>query len=122
MNTNNRRDCNFLIQNIIKLYLEIYPELRYIQALWGLGIINRVEDFFTGIPDEESEIEDRFYEEPYDTIVRMLPKIIKLVNEDFPSKENQTVVMKLYRANIFTHLEELGLATKTADFKLVPKE
>lgn len=106
-----RKDCNFLIQNIIELYLKIFPELRFIQALWNLNLIDS-----TYIQNEGYPIIDRFYEEPYDTIVRILPKIVKLINEDFP--EDSTITMKFLRSNIFTKLEELNLANKTDNFKL----
>ena len=37
-------------------YLEAHPELRFIQALWGLNIVDR---------------EDRFYEEPNVTLEKI---------------------------------------------------
>lgn len=49
----NRLDNNLKIHEIVGDYLIDHPELRYIQALWALGIISR---------------EDRFYEEPNETL------------------------------------------------------
>lgn len=94
-----RDTANSVLSNVVALNGSIYPQLRYIQNLWATNIIDH---------------EDRFSEEPYDTIKRVLPKIINLVNIDF--KDN--IVNKLYRANIFKGLEALNLARKTEDFKL----
>lgn len=107
-----RKDCNFLLDNIVNLHISLFPELRYIQNLWALGIIDRYQKGFY--------IYDRFSEEPYDTVVRILPKVIKLINEQFPEKSD--IGDRIKRANIFTCLSRLGLAEKTDDFKLIPKE
>ncbi len=112
-----RNLCNFLLDNVINLNLSLYPELRYIQNLWALGIIDTIS-----IQNERNSILDRFSEEPYDTVVRILPKIMDLINNKFPEKAK--VTNKIKRANIFTCLEELNLARKTSNFKLelIPKE
>lgn len=52
-----RKNCNALLENIVDLYLSIYPELRYTQALYNLGIVEAMSDFY--------------YEEPFDTIKRI---------------------------------------------------
>ena len=57
-----RERCNTTIANYVALYMLMHPELRYIQLLWATKIVDN---------------EDRFYEEPYDTIVRVLQTIIE---------------------------------------------
>lgn len=113
-----RERCNFLLENVVNLNISLYPELRYIQNLWSLGII----DTKWSPVDTGQLILDRFSEEPYDTIVRILPKIIDLINNKFPEKTRASD--KIKRANIFTCLEKLNLARKTSDFKLelIPTE
>lgn len=106
-----RKKCNFLLDNVVNLNISLYPELRYIQNLWALGIIDT-----RYIQNEGNYVRDRFSEEPYDTVVRILPKIVDLINNKFPEKAQ--ITNKIHRANIFTCLEELGLAKKTEDFKL----
>lgn len=110
-----RPECNRLLENVVELYLKTFPELRFIQMLWGLNIIDS-----TYIQNEEYPIIDRFYEEPYDTVVRILPEIEALINDYFP--KDPTIIMKILRANIFTRLERLNLAHKTDDFKLCINE
>lgn len=110
-----RENCNFLFDNVVNLNLSLYPELRYIQNLWALGIIDQGCGS-TVATRFESEVIDRFSEEPYDTVKRILPKIIDLINNKFPKKS--FIEDRINRANIFTCLEELGLARKTDDFKL----
>lgn len=112
-----REECNFLLDNVVNLNLSLYPELRYIQNLWALGIIDT-----RYVQNEGNFVIDRFSEEPYDTVVRILPKIMDLINNKFPKKAE--ISDKIERANIFTGLERLNLARKTSDFKLelIPKE
>lgn len=57
-----RERCNAVLTNYIALYMLMHPELRYIQLLWATKIVDN---------------EDRFYEEPYDTIVRVLRTIME---------------------------------------------
>ena len=97
-----RKKCNFILKNVIDLYLSIFPSIRYIQALWNLDIIDE-RDYREG-----PEIVDRFSEESYDTIVRILPKIYNLINNQFP--EDTGVTNKLLRLNIIKGLEELNLS------------
>lgn len=35
-----REKCNFLLDSVVNLNISLYPELRYIQNLWALGIID----------------------------------------------------------------------------------
>lgn len=109
-----RKKGNFLLKNVVDLYLSIFPTIRYIQALWNLNIIDE-RDYREG-----PEIVDRSSEEPYDTIVRILPKIIELINKRLP--EHLVITTKLHCVNIITGLEELGLVTREDAFKIVPKE
>lgn len=112
-----REKCNFLLDSVVNLNISLYPELRYIQNLWALGIIDT-----RYVQNEGNFVIDRFSEEPYDTVVRILPKIMDLINNKFPKKAE--ISDKIERANIFSSLERLNLARKTSDFKLelIPKE
>ena len=106
-----REKCNFLLDNVINLNRSIHSELRYIQNLWTLDIIDKVKN-----QDMNEIIIDRFYEEPYDTVQRILPKIVDLINNQFPKKAS--IGDKIKRTNIFICLEELGFANKTKDLKI----
>lgn len=112
-----REKCNFLLDSVVNLNISLYPELRYIQNLWALGIIDT-----RYVQNEGNFVIDRFSEEPYDTVVRILPKIMDLINNKFPKEAE--ISDKIERANIFSSLERLNLARKTSDFKLelIPKE
>lgn len=112
-----REKCNFLLDSVVNLNISLYPELRYIQNLWALGIIDT-----RYVQNERKIVINRFSEEPYDTVVRILPKIMDLINNKFSEKAK--ITDKIKRANIFTCLEKLGIARKTSDFKLelIPKE
>lgn len=110
-----RKKCNFILGNVINLSLFLNPELRYIQNLWALSIIDTKY-----VQNEPLHIIDRFIEEPYDTIVRILPKIVELINTRLP--KHLVITTKLYSINIITGLEELGLVIREDTFKIVPKE
>ena len=74
---NKRQEYNLkIIQKIFALIME-EPDLRFIQALWALGIIDR---------DEESTfILDRFYEEPEDTLKKIESRFNKWkITKDYP--------------------------------------
>lgn len=59
---NKRQENNLkILQKLFALIME-EPDLRFIQALWTLGIIDR---------DGSLEIRDRFYEEPDITLQRI---------------------------------------------------
>ena len=65
----NRKEDNKKLLEILEKYLEANPDIRFIQALWNLGIIDREV-----IDDSAHEIlvpTDRFYEEPNDTLRRI---------------------------------------------------
>lgn len=62
MNTENRAKYNKECLEHLTKYIEAHPELRFIQALWALNIVDR---------------EDRFHEEPSVT----LEKIKKVENK-----------------------------------------
>lgn len=94
-----RDKANSVLSNVVALHGNMYPQLRYIQNLWATRIV---------------DMEDRFSEEPYDTIKRILPRIMDLINVEF----KDDMVNRIYRSNIFDGLEGLGLACKTEDFKL----
>ena len=111
---NLRKRCNNLLDYIVRLHSLLHPELRYIQSLWVLGIIDTRWD-----PSDTGQLlVDRFSEEPYDTIVRILPKVIDIVNNQFPKDAKMS--QKILRSNISTGLEKLNLAKGTKDFKLEP--
>ena len=58
-----RQEYNFKILSEIMHYVMNHPEIRFIQALWNVGIITRKNDTL--------EVEDKFYEEPDETLKRM---------------------------------------------------
>lgn len=65
----NRIEANQKLLEILKETLCKNPELRFIQALWALRIID-----FESIDGRTHEIivpVDRFYEEPFDTLKRI---------------------------------------------------
>ena len=62
MNIENRLENNRKILDKICEYINRYPDRRFIQVLWNLGIIDR---------DEEGNVIDRFYEEPNKTLLRL---------------------------------------------------
>lgn len=64
----NRYKNNLIILNILREYLENNPDIRFIQALWNLGIIDR--DSIWNIGEINNPI-DRFYEEPDETLKRI---------------------------------------------------
>lgn len=54
-----------IIQEILSIILD-EPDLRFIQALWALGIIDR---------DENMNVKDRFHEEPEETLRRIRERL-----------------------------------------------
>lgn len=57
-------------QKLLKLlsgYLENNPDIRFIQALWNLGIIDHIP-----LTKDKFTVVDRFYEEPETTLKRIL--------------------------------------------------
>ena len=59
----NRNKFNLEIMHTLNGYLLKHPEIRFIQALWNLGLVTR---------DENLNIEDRFYEESEETYKKLL--------------------------------------------------
>ena len=59
MDKNERKENNLKILKKLESYLNKYPDIRFIQALWSLHIVDEL---------------DRFYEEPSITIKRMVNK------------------------------------------------
>lgn len=106
-----RKDCNFILENVVNLKLQLSPDLRYIQCLWVLGIID-TKEYRDGV-----EIADRFSEEPYDTVVRILHHIVKLISG---LDESSDMTHKLLGVNIIKGLKDLGLVTQEGPFKIIP--
>ena len=67
-----RQKANFIINELVQLFLETYPDLRYVQALFALGMVDQNAD---GL------VEDRFYEEPTDTLKRCEKRILQFLTE-----------------------------------------
>lgn len=73
-----RNECNLILKKIIEFNSNIF-NLCYIQSLWTLGIIDTKY-----IQNDSYYIIDRYLEESYDTIVRILPRIIEIFNNKLP--------------------------------------
>lgn len=56
-----RKEDSEKLLKILKDYLEAHPDIRFIQALWNLKLIDRLGE----------GIIDRFYEEPNETLERI---------------------------------------------------
>lgn len=69
MNIDNRIKANQRLLEILKETLCKNPDLRFIQALWALKIIDSRIEGDCGY--EVRVIEDRFYEEPSETLKRI---------------------------------------------------
>jgi hypothetical protein len=64
-----RQETNMKILNMLRDYLNTYPDIRFSQALFNLGIVRM---------DEKScNIIDPFYEEPVDVLERVKHNIKK---------------------------------------------
>lgn len=66
---NKREEDNLKILQKLFFIITDEPDLRFIQALWALGIVDREEGSL--------EIKDRFYEEPCDTLKRIESRLKK---------------------------------------------
>ena len=86
-----RGRCNAVLSNYIALYMLLRPELRYIQLLWATKIVDQ---------------EDRFYEEPYDTIVRVLQTIIETLQL---SESDERRDVQMLREWLITELKSMSL-------------
>lgn len=65
----NRYKNNLILLNMLREYLENNPDIRFIQALWNLKIID--SKITEGIGHEIIVPIDRFYEEPFETLKRI---------------------------------------------------
>lgn len=88
---NSRGRCNAALSNYVALYMLMRPELRYIQLLWATKIVDQ---------------EDRFYEEPYDTIVRVLQTIIETLQL---SESDERRDVQMLREWLITELKSMSL-------------
>lgn len=88
----NREFCNIILLDFIKLYYVLNgSDLRFIQMIWASYIIDK---------------EDRFYEEPYDTIKRILPNIVNKLRD---SNINNRLPAKILRNNIIRNLKSIDI-------------
>lgn len=94
---------NLLIRDIINLHMSLYPELRFIQHLWCLDIIDETNSGCV-------EIIDRYNEEPWDTIKRILPKIKSNIINNFP--EHASDYQKILKDSIIGNLQDMGFSLK----------
>lgn len=79
-----RERCNAILANYIALYMLMHPELRYLQLLWATKI---------------ADSEDRFYEEPYDTIVRVLQTIVESLQLSESDERRDVQVLREWLMN-----------------------
>lgn len=75
--------------NVVQLALRTYKDIRFLQLFYSMNII-----------DED----DRFFEEPYDTIIRILPTIIDMLDTSSDSS-----IDKAIKQNITLGVSELKL-------------
>lgn len=75
-----RQKANTVLNVIVGLFLKSYPDLRYIQALYAIGIIDQEPDSV----GYSALVVDRFYEEPIDTLKRCKERIVKFLEEKYP--------------------------------------
>lgn len=75
-----RQKANTVLNVIVGLFLKSYPDLRYIQALYAIGIIDQEPDSV----GHSALVVDRFYEEPIDTLKRCKKRIVKFLEEKYP--------------------------------------
>lgn len=86
-----RERCNAIVSNYIALCMLTKPQLRYIQLLWATKVVDQ---------------EDRFYEEPYDTIVRVLPTIVENIQL---SESDERRDVQMLRDWLITELKSMSL-------------
>lgn len=65
----NRKEGNEKLLQLLKDYLEANPDIRFIQALWNLNIID--DKIIEGNGHDIVVLVDRFYEEPDETLKRI---------------------------------------------------
>lgn len=66
----NRQEANKKILEIVTSAVENNPDLRFIQILWNLNIIDSKK-----FGDEKIIVIDRFYEEPKETLKRIYNRL-----------------------------------------------
>lgn len=86
-----RERCNATLVNYVALCMLMHPELRYIQLLWATKIVDS---------------EDRFYEEPYDTIVRVLQTITESLQM---SESDERRDVQMLREWLINELKSMNL-------------
>lgn len=86
-----RERCNAILANYVALYMLMHPKLRYIQLLWATKIVDN---------------KDRFYEEPYDTIIRVLQTIIESLQLSESDKRRD---VQMLREWIMKELKSISL-------------
>lgn len=69
----NRQEANKKILEIVTSAVENNPDLRFIQILWKLGIID----------SRDEKILDRFYEEPEETLKRICNHLTTPLPDDY---------------------------------------
>lgn len=82
MEVTERQRYNFYIMNELMNYLINNSDIRFIQALWNINIIDRVEN-------SNNIIKDRFFEEPNETLKR-IRKVMYAERET--SKKNEEII------------------------------
>lgn len=65
----NRYKNNLILLNMLREYLDNNPDIRFIQALWALKIIDN--EIIEGNEHDIAVPVDRFYEEPDETLKRI---------------------------------------------------
>lgn len=78
-----RKEANAVLNSVVDVMIQDCTDLRYIQILWNIGIVDS---------------KDRFYEEPIDTLKRCYDKIIAILHKtgNFHLEEE---INKLIRIN-----------------------
>lgn len=67
-----RQEANVILDAVVNIMVQNYKDLRYIQILWAIGIIDY---------KSSGAAVDRFYEEPIDTLKRCYNKIIDILSK-----------------------------------------
>ena len=67
----NRIELNRQILKELEEFIDSHPDMRFIQSLWALNIINSKPFYNKGLGYYEERIEDRFYEESSETLKRI---------------------------------------------------
>lgn len=96
-----REECNNVLNEIVTFHSMLFPDLRYIQNLWALGIVDD---------------NDGFYEESHDTIVRILPRIKNLINAFLPNHMSTESEEKC--RSIIHKLEKLGFIQRVSNTQI----